>query len=195
VSATGQPNSTFSWIGAGTEFRIENDTSNSTSVLLSGHGSPASVVNGALTSLNYFMARANPPFYLPGVRLVQELNNQLLTIQYIGTTTSHGIAAVQVHVSDDSDTQGSQVTPHEWLFDASTFVPLEVQLRLPANEDPTFYISASLDFWQFQNINGLLVPSQFSLSEGDLGTPSFTSTSVVFNSGVPQSVFDPQGGQ
>ncbi len=143
VSGSGQPASNFSWIGAGTEFRLETDTNDTTNVFLSGHGSPAWISNGNVSSLNSYVSRATPPFYLPGIRLVQELVNQQLTIQYVGAAMVHGTAAVQIHVSDDSDAQGSLVTPHEWFFDATSFLPLQVQFRLPPNENPANYINGT----------------------------------------------------
>ncbi len=196
TNGSSQPASNFSWIGSGAEFRLETDTASTTNAFLSGHGSPARILNGVVSSLNYFVARANPPLYLPGVRLMQELNNQQLTIRYVGAAAMHGKAAIQIHISDDSDAQGSLITPHEWFFDATSFMPLEVQFRVPPNENPQNYISGTEDFWQFQVMGGLTVPSQLSLSRGD-GSPtrSFVLNSVTFNSGVPQSTFDPpQGG-
>jgi hypothetical protein len=195
VTGSGQPPSNFSWIGAGAEFRLEADTSNLQNIFLSGHGSPSWMSNGTVKSLNTFVSRATPPFYLPGVRLLQELGNQQLTIQYVGSATVHGTAAIQIHVSDDSDSQGSLVTPHEWFFDAASFLPLQVQFRLPPNEDPSSYINGIQDFWQFQMTNGVLVPSQISLARGSDSSKTFAVNSVTFNSGVPQSTFDaPQGG-
>src|SRR5271169_493980 len=164
ISGSGRPANKFSWIGSGTEFRLETDTSSTANIFLSGHGSPARIFDGTVTSINYFVARANPPLYLPGVRLVQELNNSQLTIQYVGTAVVHGVAAVQIHVSDDSDVVGSLVTPHEWYFDATKFLPLQVQFRLPPNENAADYLTGTLDFWQLQPVNGLLAPSQISLS-------------------------------
>jgi hypothetical protein len=87
ISGSGQSPSNFSWIGAGAEFRFEKDTGQTKNLFLSGHGSPVRITNGTVSPINYFVARANPPLYVPGVRLTQELNNQQLTIQYVGDQT------------------------------------------------------------------------------------------------------------
>jgi hypothetical protein len=89
---------------------------------------------------------------------------------------------------------GSLVTPHEWYFDATTFVPLEVRLRLPPNENASDYLNGTLDFWQFQSVDGLSVPSQITLSRANGPTKSISVNSVTFDSGVPQSMFDPPPG-
>lgn len=194
TSGSGQQ-ANFSWIGSGVEFHIETDSNSSSSIFLSGHGSPARIINGTVFNLNYFMDRANPPLYLPGVCLTQELNNQKLTIQYMGTTTVNGIPAVQVQVTDNSDSQGSLVTPHSWYFSAATYLPLQVTLRLPPNENPSNYTNGSFTFGQFATANGLLVPSQVTLANGNLSTKAFSIASAAFNTGVPQSEFNPpQGG-
>jgi hypothetical protein len=196
TSGSGQT-ANFSWIGAGLEFRIEVDPGQTTNLFLSGHGSPARISNGTVSPLNYFVARANPPLYLPGVRVAQELNNQQLTLQYVGTTTANGVPAVQIHVCDNSDALGALVTPHDWYFNATTFLPLQVTVRLPPNENPAQYSNGTLGFGAFQAVNGLLVPFQVTLSNGNLSSKSFAIASVVFNSSVPQSEFDPPlgGGQ
>jgi len=194
TSGSGQQ-ANFSWIGSGVEFHIETDSNSSSSIFLSGHGSPARIINGTVFNLNYFMDRANPPLYLPGVCLTQELSNQKLTIQYLGTTTVNGIPAVQVQVTDNSDAQGSLVTPHSWYFNAATYLPLQVTLRLPPNENPSNYTNGSFTFGQFATANGLLVPSQVTLANGNLSTKAFSIASAAFNTGVPQSEFNPpQGG-
>jgi hypothetical protein len=195
VSVNGSQTATFSWIGAGVEFCLQTTTGGTVNQFLSGHGSPARINGGTVNSLNYFVSRANPPLYMPGVEFTQDLANSVLTIQYIGAATTHGVPSVQVHVSDDSDATGSLVTPHDWFFDATTFMPLEVQFRIPPNEDASAYINGTLDFWQFQTVDGLVVPSQSSLTTDGGATKSFAIGTPTFNSGVPSSTFDPpQGG-
>jgi hypothetical protein len=194
ISGSGQP-ANFGWIGAGVEFHIETDSNGTSSMFLSGHGSPARVINGTVSNLNYFMDRANPPLYLPGVCLTQELNNQQLTILYMGTTTVNGIPAIQVQVTDNSDALGTLVTPHSWYFNAATFLPLQATPILPSNENPSDYTNGSLTFGGFETVSGLQVPAQITLTKGSSPAKSFSISAVAFNSGVPQSEFDPpQGG-
>jgi hypothetical protein len=192
--ASARVSKTFSWTGAGVEFRLEVDGSNSTNVFVSGHGTPARIFNGTASPINYHVARANPPLYLPAVLLLQEVNNSLLTVHYLGPTTVNGLAAVQVHISDDSDATGSLVTSHDWYFDPVSFLPLHVEFRIPANENAADYSKGSFDFSKFQPINGMLVPFQVSLSRNSAPSKTFVVRSVTFNSGVSPSVFDaPKG--
>lgn len=194
-SVNNSPKGTFTWIGAGLEFCHTTQTANYTNQYLSGHGSPASIANGATSPLNVFISRASPPFYLPGVRLTQELANSGLTIQYIGSSITHGVPSIQIHVSDDTDTIGALVTPHDWFFDAVTLLPLQVQQRIPPNQNASDYVNSTLDFWQYQTVTGLSVPAQMSSAVDGDTTTSFSLDSVIFNSGVSPSTFDlPTGG-
>ena len=166
-----------------------------TNVFLSGHGSPAWVMNGNTSALNYYMARASLPFYLPTLVLFQELSNPIYTLKYVGVVQLNGTNVVQVHISDDSDPVGTMVTPQEWYFDPVSFLPVRVQYREPSNENASDYANATFDMSQFVPFNGVLVPTTISYSNGVV-SETITISAVTFNSGVSQSVFDPpQGGE
>lgn len=186
----------FNWTIAGSEFRRELDFPNGgTSVFYSGHGSPAWTQNGTSSALHYHMARANLPLYLPPYVLFQELNNSVYTLKYVGVVQLNGKKVVQIHVSDDSDVIGALVTPQEWYFDPVSLLPVEVQFRQPSNENAGDYVNATFDFSQFVPVGGVLVPSKVSYYQDNTLNKTITISSVTFNSGVPQSFFDPpQGG-
>ena len=186
----------FNWTIAGVEFRRELDFPNGgSSVFFSGHGSPAWTQSGTTSALNYHMARANLPLYLPPYVLFQELNNSKYTLKYVGVVRLNGNNVVQVHVSDDSDAVGTLVTPQEWYFDPVSFLPLEVQFRQPSNENAADYVNAAYVFSQFVPTNGVLISSTISYSQDNAPNRTVTIGSVTFNSGVSQNVFNPpQGG-
>jgi hypothetical protein len=186
----------FNWTIAGSQFRIQTTTANGgTNVFLSGHGSPAWILNGNTSALNSYMARANLPFYLPPYVLFQELNNSIYTLRYVGVVQLNGANVVQVHISDDSDSVGTLVTPQEWFFDPVSFLPVRVQYREPANDSAADYTTATVDISQLVPFNGLLIPTTISYSDS-VANETITIGSVTFNSGVSQNVFDPpQGGK
>lgn len=186
----------LTWTIAGSEFRSETTTAKGgTNVFLSGHGSPAWIVNGNTLALNAYVARANLPFYLPSVVILQELQNPAYTLRYIGTVQLNGASVIQIHVSDDSDSVGAMVTPQEWYFDPVSLLPIRVQFREPANEDVTNYSTGTYDMSQFTPVNGVLVPYTISHFD-DMTVEVLSVATVTFNSGVSPSVFDPpQGGK
>jgi hypothetical protein len=188
-------NSSFNWTIAGSEFLIQTTPAKGgTNTFLSGHGSPAWVVNNSVTSLNSYMARANLPFYLPAYALYEELNNPVLTLQYVGLVRLNGAQAIQIHISDDSDAVGTLVTAQEWFFDPVSFLPVQVQFREPSNESPSDYQTATLGMSQFVPYNGVLVPSAIFFTDS-VSSENITISAVTINSGVAQGIFDPpQGG-
>jgi hypothetical protein len=186
---------TFNWTIAGSEFRRELDFPNGgTSVFFSGHGSPAWSQNGTISALNYHVARANLPLYLPPYVLFQELNNSVYTLKYVGLVQLNGKNAVQVHISDDSDAVGTLVTPQEWYFDPVSFLPLEVQFRQPSNENAGDYANATYTFSPFVPVNGVLVPSTISYSQDNAPDRTIAINSITFNTGVSQNIFNPPQG-
>jgi hypothetical protein len=189
-------NNSFTWTTSGNEFRIETTTTKGGTVYLSGHGSPAWIMNGNTSALNSFMARANPLLYLPAYALLQKLNNPIYTLKYVGVVQLNGANVVQVHISDDSDSVGTMVTPQDWFFDPVSFLPVRAQFREPANENAADFTNATVDMSQFVQFGPILVPSTISYTEDNGASKIVTVVAVAFNSGVPPSVFDPpQGGQ
>jgi hypothetical protein len=186
----------FNWTIAGVEFRRELDSPNGgSSVFYSGHGSPASIRNGITSAVNYHVARASLPLYLPPYVLFQELNNSANTLKYVGGAQFNGQNVIQVHISDDSDPVGTMVTPQEWYFDPVSFLPIAVQFREPSNENAADYENATYTFSPFVLTNGVLLPTAISYSDDNSPNRTITISSVTFNSGVSQTVFNPpQGG-
>jgi hypothetical protein len=186
----------FKWTIAGGEFRRELVTANGgTTIFVSGHGSPAWIRNGNTSAINYHVARANIPVYLPPYVLFQGLSNPIFTLKYVGVAGLNGKNALQVHISDDSDRAGTLVTPQEWYFDPVSFLPVEVQFRQPSNENAADFVNGTFIFSQFAPFSGVLVPSTISYSQDGIANETIAISTVTFNSDVPPQVFDPpQGG-
>jgi len=180
----------FTWTIAGDEFRFEVSSANGTDLFVSGHGTPANVSNGKVSAINYHVARANLPYYLPGLLLSRELANSNFTVKYVGTARAGGRQAVQVHLSDGSDKIASLVTPQEWYFDVSSGLPLRVEFHIPTNANAGDLTKGRFDFSDFRSVGGILTPFQISFSEEPLPHRVIRFNSVRFNVGVSPSVFD-----
>src|SRR5919108_1487682 len=178
---------TFTWTIAGDEFRLETGGI-APGVFLSGHGSPASIRGGKTLALNYHVARANQPFFLPGYVLFAELNNPIYTLASAGSASVQGIAAIHIHISDDSDAVGKLVTAQDWFFDPATFLPLRVEFRLPTNENAADYSVASMDFADYRQTNGVMLPFRIAYSQDGQVSAIAMVDKAIFNSGIPPSV-------
>jgi hypothetical protein len=179
---------------AGEEFRFEMNSAKGSGFFVSGHGTPANSFNGKTTRINYHVARANLPFYLPGLLLSRELSNSNYSVKYVGVSTVGGRRAAQIHLSDGSDRVAVLVTPQEWYFDLSSGLPLSVEFHIPTNENAADITKGTYDFSDFRLVNGMLTPFQISFSQEHLPVRTISLNSVTFNAGVSPSIFDaPKG--
>jgi hypothetical protein len=162
--------------------------------LVSGHGTPTDLRNVATFPAGPQLLRATLPYHIPGLVLLTEVNSSTYSIIYIGSETRKGVAVVHVQTMDNSDSIASTVTPQDWYLDASSYLPVSVQYRIPDPIDAMKYTLLWKDFGGFHPVNGIMVPSSLVINFGG-GDQTITITSVVFNSGLTASTFDaPTGG-
>ncbi|MHB8652642.1 MAG: hypothetical protein ACYDA9_02055 [Terriglobia bacterium] len=177
-------------IDAPPEFRTEVQTDAGTSLFVSGHGQPASQRHGVVSSLMPHLALANPPFHLPAVLLLRELNNSQYSIKAEGRVTVGNTVAEKVHISLDTDSVTSLVTPQDWYFDSRTGLPLRVEHRLPDNLRPEIFTPAAEEFSDFRQVAGILVPFRMVAYEDGAQIAVIGVSTVTFNSGVTPGSFD-----
>ncbi len=184
----------FTWTIAGDEFRFEVKSAKGTGLFVSGHGSPGRMSNGTFSRINYHVARANVPYYLPGLLLARELANPNFTVKYVGAVTTEGRRAAHIHLGDGSDKIAALVTPQEWYFDLNSGLPLRVEFHIPTNENAEDLFNGAYEFSDFRSVSGMLVPFQISFSQEHQPLRVISFNSVAFNVGVSPSVFDvPKG--
>jgi hypothetical protein len=191
ISNPGGPPVPFTWQTAGVEFCATTQNSIGVYTALSGHGVPAQLKNGNWIPLPPYVSRAELAFYLPALVLFGEIQNVNYTLQYIGPGTVDGNAAIHVHVADNSDATGQLVTAQEWYFDPTSFLPVRVEYAIPDERNVNNSIPASMEFSNYENVSGLAVPFQITIQASDLLLLTANVTSVVFNSGLSASTFDP----
>jgi hypothetical protein len=187
------PPATFTWQSSGSEFRSLTQNSNGPYIALSGHGTPGQQKHGNWIPWPYHVARAHQPFYLPAVVLYAELQNPNYALSYIGSVTADGKSAIKIHTFDASDNIGPLVTPQDWYFDPTSFLPLRVEYLFPYQDDANHASPLSMEFANFQSVSGILVPYQLQLHLISASTTA-TVTSATFNTGLSSSTFDPPSG-
>jgi hypothetical protein len=180
----------FTWTVAGDEFRFDVKRAGGSGFFLSGHGRPANVFNGKLTAVNYHVAKANLPYFLPGLLLSRELSNPNFSVKYLGPSSVGGKQAKHVQLSDGSGKLEFLISPQDWYFDPSSGLPLRVEFRIPTNENAADWIKGVYDFSNFQPVTGMLIPFQILFSRERMLPHVITFNSVVFNTGISPSIFD-----
>ena len=179
---------TFTWMTAGAQFREETTGATSHRIYVSNSGSPVDQRDGQNVTVPPFVAQVNLPYQLPGLVLLNELNNPNYTISFVGPTNVNGTAAIQVHTCDETDYTSHLIMPQEWYFDASTGLPIRVEYKLPKDTDVEHPWSLSIDFSNFTAAGAILVPRTLTINAGP-ATATATVNSVALNSGVPASAF------
>lgn len=180
----------FTWTVSGNDFRSELSGGGHSYVFVSGHGSPQSSIDGKTHTINDHVARAMLPFYFPEYTLSAEINNSAYTIFYVGAESLDGRSVIHLHTSDDTDDIGALVTPQEWYFDPTTFLPLRVEFRMPANENAEIYHTGAFDFSNYRTIDGLQVPYSLTYYDQGKSRASIAIQSFILNSQPSASLFD-----
>jgi hypothetical protein len=183
----------FTWTIAGNEFRFDVKNSKGRGVFISGHGSPVNVSSGKTTKINYHVAKANVPYYIPGLLLSRELANPNFSVKFVGVAVVGGQKTIQAHLENGSDKLSSLVTPQDWYFDPSSGLPLRVEFRIPTNENAADWVKGVYDFSNFRSVDRVLTPFTILFTRQRMRPQVITFSSVTFNTGISPSVFDTPG--
>lgn len=179
---------TFIWTYAGNQFRNENDAQTGSHILVSNSGTPQDYQDGSWVPSPAAIIRANLPYHIPALVLLNEINDAAYSIAYIGTTPMNGVDAIHIQTLDDSDAIGQVYTLQDWYFDPTSGIPLRVEFQIPVDQKPQDSVQAAINFSNFQAVSGILVPLQLNITEGPSSCTS-TVTSVVFNANISPSEF------
>lgn len=184
---------TFTWLNSGVEFSFTVQNGNGTYTALSGHGTPYQLKHGNWIPFPPYVARSVLAFHNPVFVLYTELLNQSYSLQYVGAAVVDNKPAIQIHTANNSDSTGQYVTPQEWYFDPTSFLPVRVEYKIPDDRNVQGSTTGSEEFSNYQSISGLMVPYQINIEVLHLQLIANVS-SVVFNSGLPPSIFNPPTG-
>jgi len=122
-----------------------------------------------------------------------------LVLVYVGLETQNGRSVQHIrsyhyvaskHPKVTNFTQ--QMSTVDYYLDAQTFVPMSITFNAHPDDDASTNIAVEVDFSNYQQVNGILVP--FHVTKVWQGNPllDFTVTNVVVNSGLPDSLFSIQ---
>jgi hypothetical protein len=197
ASSSGGPtkSGTFTWKTSAAEYRYEFHFSSTANIFLSGHGNPATVHNGTVTSISPQVGIANSPLHLPAEVLADAIANPQYSVVLSGKTTLNGAAAIKLRISLTTDMLSALISTQDWYFDPASGLPLRVEHRIPDTRRPENYVVAAEDFADFRTVSGLLTPFKITSYEEGALVAVETVTAVSFNNGLSPTDFDaPTGG-
>jgi hypothetical protein len=173
------------------EFRDSFQSSTVTQSFVSGHGSPGMSSSGHVHSFTPHMALFRTATHIPIVVLSQMLANPSCNIEYAGTTTINGQAAIQVHLHIDTDILQQTFSVQDWYFDPATGLPLRLEYRLPGAGIPLQFASAAVDFSDFRPVQGVLFPFHLLSYRSGFVRSTISFSSITLNGPIASSDFDP----
>jgi hypothetical protein len=188
-------NGDFTWKNSGGRFRYDNPDPQGRSVLVSGKGSPMVSAGGKTETLHPHVTATMFPPHLVGLVLAQRFLNASFSFRFIGNETLNGRSVVHVQTNFLGDKDSASISPQEWYFDAASSLPVRVTYLLPTSTNALATRTGAIDFADYQNFGGVLVPFQMSFYLDGQPGGAATLTSVTFNTSMNSADFDsPAGG-
>jgi hypothetical protein len=189
------PSGTVTWeddfSGPSYEFRTTFQTDTWTRVFSSGHGSPGQIdIDGKPHKLQGHVASAALPYYLPVIILARDLADSTRNIKLIGAETVSGKQALHVRITSDCDPIQKLLSLQDWYLDPLSFLPLRVEYLVPNTVDITDVYVSSVDYADYRNSNGLMIPYTDVVSERGKPTCSIQVTSIQINPVTNPADFD-----
>lgn len=190
VGPTGnQTASTVTWEMAGAEFRIAISDASSSSVLVTDHGNPSAIVDGATRSVPKHVTEAMFIPAFPGAILAREFQDQSYSIQFLGSQSLNGVACGIVRTLSMTS-PNSALTTQVWYFSNSTNLPVRVTYRSPADANPQLSVPETIDLSNYNSVSGGVYPFQIVVHFLGKQVAAITLQSVSPNANLPPIDFD-----
>jgi hypothetical protein len=185
---------TFVWKTSGQEFRYEVQVSSNTQIFASGHGHPAVSKKSGVKPLFYHMVYGVLPFHVPALVLLSKVTDPDTALASAGPGAALGKVAATVQANTGTDKATSTITQQLWYLDTGSGLPLRVEYRMPQDTNMALWVEVAMEFGDFRQVNGVLVPFAITTYEDGLAVSVLSLSSAQFNVGLAQSEFDLLGG-
>jgi hypothetical protein len=179
------------WGGKRASCRRESYQGGSTAVFASDdNGKPSRSDDGNAKTLPAYVSYSCVAFHLPGVLLSAELVDANYGFRYVGSAKVNGAPAIHVRSAWETNPFTAILTTQDWYFDPNSGLPLRVEYMVADTRNPNYRSTVSIDFGDFRNISGIVIPFQLNGHgvAGDTGIA--TITDVQLNPGVNASDFN-----
>jgi hypothetical protein len=160
--------------------------------------------DGTVHSMALHDCWTDASWFFPALTLEAVSSDSQTGVAYLGTDTSKGTALLHLQVTRAPSGQTADVTAlilrlstMDIYFDPQSFLPLVLDFNTHPDVDANTNLPLEIQFGNFQNLNGALVPLHIQEYLQRTLLLDFTVGSVVVNSGVPASDFNlpsPTGG-
>jgi hypothetical protein len=152
--------------------------------------------DGVVHSMATANCRTDASWFFPAITLESIAGDSTLALSYLGADTSKGASLLHVRVarvvSVDTPIASAEILRESTMdiyFDPQSLLPMVLDFDIHPDNDNNPNIPVEILFPAYQNLSGALAPYHIQkLIQGTL-TLDLTVTSVIVNSGVPDSEF------
>lgn len=124
-------------------------------------------------------------WFFPALSSLALASDSNQTLSYVGLETLNG-ASVQ-HLR--SVWYGQQISQTDFYLDSTTLLPVSIGLNVHADSDSSLNIPIQVQFSNYQNVNGVLVPYHIQQSLNGSLLLDFAVDGAILNSGLADSLF------
>jgi len=187
--------STFEWIVAGNAFRDQTIENGQATITVSGNGQPSRSESGVIEKVSPSDALSSLPFHLPGILLLQELNNPAYSFRAMGVQQTAEGPAQEVEIAIAGPERPIEGSTQLWYFSTVNNQPLQVTYTMPSEQAPEVTVPVTTSFSGYSTVNGALLPMRITISVGDFLTVNCIANTVRVNVHPSEATFDsPSGG-
>jgi hypothetical protein len=150
--------------------------------------------NGRATAIAYHNHMNSGSLTWPILKVNAALQDHTATVIDMGLVRLGSGQAQQIRIQENfpSDPTGlfSKLTIRDYFFDSSSFLLLRVRdIEHPDNDAKNGALEHTVDFANYQAVNGMLVPFSISEKVGGQQTWQIQLSSITFNTGLSDSDF------
>jgi hypothetical protein len=189
-SSNSTETSTFTWIVAAREFQYASSSNGQSAVTVSGHGNPAVAEAGTTINLSALFAATTKPFHLPGLVLLNELQDQTRSVLFVGTEALPSGPAAHVKITSIAGGWPIVALDQDWYFDPSTGLPDEVVYWVPSADSDASLISITTMFQSYGAAGGLPFVQSLLTEPQGLTSTSCSLQIPQLNTSPAPSTFD-----
>jgi hypothetical protein len=151
---------TFKWENSGSDFHYEENLGGTTSILLSNHGSPATVTGTQVQNWPAHFGVASIPLYLIGVRLTRYSSDTTVSLALLPSdpVADAGVFRVQAGFPQSTVSLAQEIQ-EEWRISQTTGLLVAIRQRSPGYPIATLGQTTESDLSNYKTLGGLLVPA------------------------------------
>lgn len=154
------------------------------------------IKNGG-TPVTYAMHNSwiDASWFFPTLSSLAQLANPNFTIKYIGQEQHSGVSVQHVRMFQvaPADTinqfNAAHLSAMDFYFDSQSFLPVAIAFQTHPDNDMNVDIPVEVSFGNYQITSGILVPFHIQKMLNGTVMLDLTVTSVLVNSGVPDTAF------